>query len=75
MKKLIEKYGFMNCIIAMICIVVFVINSLAVDKDSLSEISDNLISAFILNFFAGFQGILGRWGSMSLEKAILNGQV
>lgn len=75
MKKLIEKYGFVNCIIAIICIVVFVINSLVVDKGSLSEISDNLTLAFILNFFAGCQGILGQWGSMSFEKAISNGQV
>lgn len=75
MKKLIEKYGFVNCIFTMICIVLFVINSLAVDKGSLTVISDNLISAFILNFFAGDKGLLIQWGSMSFEKAISNGQV
>lgn len=75
MKKLIEKYGLVNCIIVMVCILALVINSLAVDKSSLYEISDNITVAYILNFFAGCQGILGQWGSMSFEKAFSNGQI
>ena len=75
MKKLIEKYGSANCIIVIICSIALCINSVAVEKSSLYEISDNLTMAYILNFLAGCQGILGQWGSMSFEKAILNGQV
>lgn len=75
MKKLIEKYGTVNCIIAIICSITLVINSVAVEKSSLYEISDNLTIAYILNFLAGCQGILGKWGSMSFENTIQNGQV
>lgn len=75
MKKLIEKYGSANCIIVIICSIALGINSVAVEKSRLYEISDNLTMAYILNFLAGCQGILGQWGSMSFEKAILNGQV
>jgi len=75
MKKLIEKYGLVNCIIVIICSIVLCINSVAVEKSSLYEISDNPTIAYILNFLAGCQGILGEWGSMSFEKAISNGQV
>lgn len=64
MKKLIEKYGTVNCIIAIICSITLVINSVVVEKSSLYEISDNLTIAYILNFLAGYQGILGKWGSM-----------
>lgn len=75
MKKLIEKYGSVNCIIVIICSIALGINSVAVEKSSLYEISDDLTIAYILNFLAGCQGILGKLGSMSFEKAILNGQV
>lgn len=75
MKKLIEKYGLVNCIIVLLCIVVLVINSLIVDKSSLYEISDNITIAYLLNFFAGCQGMLGQWGSMSFEKVFSECQV
>jgi len=75
MKKYIEKYGVVNCIIVVACTAVLFINSIAVDKNSLNEISDNITVAYILNFFAGCQGILGQWGSMSFEKAFSNGQI
>lgn len=75
MKKYIKKYGLVNCIIVILCIIAFVINSLIVDKSSLVEISDNSTVAYLLNFLAGFQGILGHWGSMSFEKAFSEGQV
>lgn len=75
MKKLIEKYGLVNCIIVGLCIVAFVINSSVVDKSSLYEISDNITVAYLLNFLAGCQGILGQWGSMSFENAFSEGQI
>ena len=75
MKKYIEKYEVVNCIIVVVCMTVLFINSIAVDKSSLYEISDNIAVAYILNLFAGCQGILGQWGSMSFEKAFSNGQI
>lgn len=75
MKKLIKKYGLVNCIIVTLCLVVFVINSLIVDKSNLLEISDNITIAYILNFLAGCQGILGQWGSMSFAKVFYECQV
>lgn len=75
MKKIIEKYGSVNCIIVIICSIVLCINSVAVEKSSLYEISDTLPIAYILNFLAGCQGLLGKWGSMSFEKAFSGGQV
>lgn len=75
MKKLIKKYGLVNCIIALLCIVVLVINSLVVDKSGLFEISDNITIAYILNFLASYKGVLSQWGSMSFEKAFVEGQV
>ncbi|MCH5194849.1 MAG: rhomboid family intramembrane serine protease [Oscillospiraceae bacterium] len=75
MRKLIEKYGSVNCIIVIICSIALVINSVIVEKSSLYEISDDLTIAYILNFLAGCQGILGKWGSMSFEKTILHGQI
>lgn len=75
MKKIIEKYGPVNCIIVITCSIVLCINSVAVEKGSLYEISDKIPIAYILNFFAGCQGVLGKWGSMSFEKAFSDGQL
>ena len=75
MKKSIEKYGLVNWIIVLLCVVVLVINSLIVDKSSLYELSDNITIAYLLNFLAGCQGILGQWGSMSFVKVFSEYQV
>lgn len=74
MKKLIEKYGLINCILVFICAVALVINSLFVEESALLEISDNTVLAYILNFLVGCQGVLGKFGSMSYEKVFVSGQ-
>ena len=45
------------------------------EKQALLEISDNVVVAYILNFLAGCQGLLGKFGSMSYENVFLNGQL
>lgn len=65
----------MNRIIVGLCIKAFVINSSVADKNSLYEISDNITVAYLLNFLAGCQDILGQWGSMSFENAFSEGQI
>jgi len=74
LKKLIEKYGLINCILVFICAVALVINSLFVEESALLEISDNTVLAYILNFLVGCQGVLGKFGSMSYEKVFVSGQ-
>ena len=74
MKKIIEKYGLINCTIVLICTIVLLLNSVIVEKQAILEISDNVVVAYILNFLAGCQGMLGKFGSMSYEKVFLNRQ-
>ncbi len=74
MKKIIGKNGLVNCTIVLICTSVLILNSIIVEKQALLEISDNVTMAYILNFLAGCQGLLGKFGSMSYENVFLNGQ-
>lgn len=74
MKKLIEKYGLVNCIVVFICMFALIINSVVVEKTELLEISDNTLLAYISNFLAGCQGVLGKFGSMSYDKVFVSGQ-
>ena len=74
MKKISEKYGLVNLIISLLCIIILIMNSICVSKNSLYEISDNIIAAYCLNFLAGCQGVLGKWGSMSYEMFFVNSQ-
>ena len=53
MKKITEKYGLVNLIICLMCTIIMVINSICVSKNSLYEISDNIITAYCLNFLQG----------------------
>lgn len=53
MKKIREKYGLVNLIICLLCIIILIINSICVSKNSLYEISDNIIAAYCLNFLVG----------------------
>ncbi len=40
-----------------------------ITKASLININENIAIAWLLNFFAGCEGILGKWGSMSYAAA------
>ena len=69
MRKIIDKYGLINVTISLICCVVFILNCLFITKASLININENIAIAWLLNFFAGCEGILGEWGSMSYATA------
>lgn len=69
MKKLIDKFGMINIVISFICCFAFLLNSVLITRESLLNISDNLAVAYLLNFLAGCEGILGKWGSMSYVRA------
>ena len=69
MRKIIDKYGLINVIISLICCVVFILNCLFITKASLININENIAIAWLLNFLAGCEGILGKWGSMSYATA------
>lgn len=70
MKKIIDEYGLINVIISLICCVVFILNCLFITKASLININENIAIAWLLNFFAGCEGILGKWGRFSYTLAI-----
>ena len=70
MKKLIDKFGMINIVISFICCFAFLLNNVLITKEALLNISDNLAVAYLLNFLAGCEGILGKWGSFSYALAI-----
>lgn len=49
-------------------------HSIFIEKDALCRISDNKYIAWILNFFAGCEGMLGAMGSMSKNAVFFEGQ-
>lgn len=68
MKKMIEKYGRANVIITVICCIFFLLNSVLISQADLLNINENTVIAWLLNFLAGCEGFLGKWGSMSYVK-------
>ena len=74
MKRIFEKYGKVNVVISIICICVLILNSIFVDTNVLKQLSDNTIIAYIINFAAGCEGILGDIGSMSKNFIFVDGQ-
>lgn len=74
MNKLINRYGKAAIIISFICLCFFIANSIFITNDSLLQISDNKSTAWILNFFAGCEGILGNIGAMSKNAVFHEGQ-
>lgn len=70
MRRLVNKYGIANVSISFICCLAFIGNCLFITKESLLNINDNIAVAYLLNFLAGCEGVLGKWGSMSYSLAI-----
>ncbi len=73
-QSLIERYGKVNLIIALICVVFLIINSIIVSESALNQLSSNKYLAYILNFLAGCEGKLGTIGSMSNAKVFGDGE-
>ena len=67
-QSLIKRYGKVNIIISILCVIFLVINSVIVSASALNQLNSNKYIAYILNFIAGCEGKLGTIGSMSKAK-------
>ena len=70
----IERYGKVNIIIAVLCAIFLVVNSVIVSESALNQLVSNKYLAYILNFLAGCEGKLGTIGSMSNAKVFGDGE-
>ncbi|MBQ7782351.1 MAG: rhomboid family intramembrane serine protease, partial [Oscillospiraceae bacterium] len=70
----IERYGKVNIIIAVLCAIFLVVNSVIVSESALNQLASNKYLAYILNFLAGCEGKLGTIGSMSNAKVFGDGE-
>lgn len=70
----IERYGKVNIVIAVLCAIFLVVNSVIVSESALNQLASNKYLAYILNFLAGCQGKLGTIGAMSNAKVFGDGE-
>jgi len=49
---LVERYGKINIIIAALCSILLVVNSVIVSESALSQLASNKYLAYMLNFLA-----------------------
>lgn len=73
-QSLVERHGKVNIIIAALCTIFLVINSVIVSESALNQLSSNKYLAYILNFLVGCEGTLGTIGSMSNVKVFGEGE-
>ena len=70
----IDRYGIINIIMATICMIFLVINSIFVSETALNQLASDKPTAYMLNFLAGCEGKLGTIGSMSNVKVFHDGE-
>ena len=70
----VESYGKVNIIIAILCAIFLIVNSVIVSESELNQLASNKYLAYIINFLAGCEGKLGTIGSMSNTKVFGNGE-
>ena len=70
----IERYGKVNIIIALLCVIFLIIKSVIVSESALNQLSSNKYLAYILNFLAGCEGKLGTIGAMSNANVFGDGE-
>ena len=73
-QSLIDRYGKANIIIALLCVIFLIINSVIVSESALNQLASNKYLAYVLNFLAGCEGKLGYIGSMSKIKVFSEGE-
>ena len=73
-QSLIERYGKVNGIIALLCVIFLIINSVIVSESVLNQLASNKYLAYVLNFLAGCEGKLGTIGLMSNVKVFGDGE-
>lgn len=74
MQNKLNTFGRANMIIASLCIIAFVINSIFVEESALLEISSDRTTAYLFNTLAGCQGVLGQIGALSYVSVFETGQ-
>ena len=70
----IDKYGIINIVIATICVICLIGNSIIISETALNQLASNKVVAYILNFLVGCEGKLGIIGSMSNVKVFSDGE-
>lgn len=73
-ENIVDKYGKTVVVIFFVCLCFFIINSIFINNDVLLQIADNKFVAWIFNFLAGCEGVLGKVGSMSNKAVFYEGQ-
>lgn len=73
-QNLVERYGKINIVVAVLCAIFLVINSAIVSEPALNQLAVNKYLAYFLNFLAGCEGKLGTIGSMSNAKVFGEGE-
>jgi len=69
-----DRYGMINIIVATICVICLIVNSIIISETALKQIASDKLTAYILNFLAGCEGKLGDIGSMSNAKVFGDGE-
>ena len=72
--RMINKYGTVNLVMAAICVICLIINSVIISETALNQLDSNKFLAYIINFLAGCEGKLGTIGSMSYTKVFSTGE-
>lgn len=70
----VDKYGKGNVIIAVICMICLIVNSLFISETILSQIEASGWKVYIVNFLVGCQGVIGDIGTMSYAKVFGEGE-
>ena len=71
---IIDKYGVANVVIASICVICLIVNSVFVSETALNQLASDKLVAYIINFLAGCEGQLGTIGAMSNTKVFSDGE-
>lgn len=69
-----EKYGKITTIIAVICMLGLIVNSLFISEAKLEQIDAGRLKIYLVNFLVGCEGILGEIGTMSYTKVFVDGE-
>ncbi len=69
-----DKYGKANLIIAAICMICLIANSIFISEAKLNQIESSKLMVYIVNFLVGCQGVLGDIGTMSYTKVFADGE-
>lgn len=70
----VDKYGKSNVIIAAICMICLIVNSIFISEAKLNQIESSRLAVYLVNFLVGCQGVLGDIGTMSYTGVFVRGE-